>query len=217
MLYRVNFVARVGTVDIVNTFHVVTANRFWGPFAPGDPSPTELADEIHTRLTSKWLAIAGTNLTLDRISVMTVTDPNDPAEVPEGGEHTVNLPGTRTVTSPDLPTPICGRVTWTTGFAGRSFRGRSFMPPIEVPGVFVADVIPATSSYRTAIVAFCDEVKNANLSSGGGWTTLWRDTYDGKFVVYSPTRAKLLLDPWASDITGYTVRPDASFLRSRRK
>lgn len=219
MLYRVNFVSFVGTLQIVNVFHVRTNANDWiaGAFGGADPHPSDLATEVDTALTTLYRAILGTNATLDKISVTTVPDPGNPSQVPTGGEKSVNLAGTRVLADLDLPPALCGHITWRTDSSGKSFRGRTFLPPIEKTGAVGSDLIRTTDAYYTAAVAFGDKILNAHLASGSSWSSLWHDTWSGKFVVYSPTRHAAHTAPWTSQIKSYVMRREVGELRSRRK
>lgn len=216
MIYRVNFVSRIGAagIDLVNTFHVWADGDVW---SVPDPSCAQVAAEVNTELQAAYRNMLGTNATLDRISVSTVTDPSDPSQVPSMADYALGLAGARTLADDDLPPGLCPRITWRTSSSARSFRGRSFLPPVETTTAMVDDQLSAANAYTTAIGVFGDKIVSANLASGSTWSSLWTDDWHGKFVVYSPTRHAQGLDPYYLDITSYTIRRNVYELRSRRK
>jgi hypothetical protein len=207
VLFRVNFLYHLGTLRCVNTLHVATTG--------GAPSPQNVADEINTHLQATFRNLLATTYTWDSIDVQTVTDPNNPAEVPVGYSKPIALAGARVVSNSDLPPRICGMATWRTGAVGRSFRGRFFGPPLESTTQVVGDVITAAGTYTPALNAFAARVVEANLASGSTWSSLWLDTWHGKFVVYSPTRHRQALDPYYRDITSYSNTTRLAYLSSR--
>lgn len=217
MLYRVNFIAVHATerVDVVNTLHV---NASVKPFYQlvADPTPKEVADEIYTQLGVLWRACLATTYNFDRVSVSTVVDPNDPEQVPETGEHTVSLAGTRPVADSDLPPTVCGLISLRTGKAGRSFRGRMFMPPIENKSALQNNLINATDAYDDNLEVFRGKLDDA-LGGGSTWSTLWMSTWSMKVVVYSPTRHGRALTPFYSDVKATKYDRSVHWLRSRRK
>lgn len=216
-LYRVNFVSKLGTIDIVNVLHVVTESDVAWPLTPPNPSPAEVAAEVNSKVQAPYRSMLGANATLERISVSTVPKPGDPSQVPTVGEYAVGVAGARAVADPDLPPALCGHITWRTASAGKSFRGRSFCPPIEQKGEIEDNLLTTGGDYFLAMTFFADTIEDANLDSGSTWSSLWRDTWHGRFVVYSPTRHAADESPWTSDITVGVPRRDIGELRSRRK
>ena len=107
----------------MNTLHAVVEGDGILP----DPSPQAVADEVKANLAGDYRAILGENWSLDSIDVHTVTDPNEPDEVPSAGSAPVGLTGTRTLSNVHVPPRIGGLIVWKTGNVGRSFRGRFFV------------------------------------------------------------------------------------------
>lgn len=214
MIYRASFISSKATLQVVNTLHVLTGSTL----APqsGDYLPTELADDLYTALGTAYRAHLPDGYTWEKISVTTITDPNEPAQVPTVGEHQVGLLGNRALADTDLPPTLCGHVTWLTGLAGRSFRGRMFMPPIETKGAISADLIGDLVPYSTTLRTFAALVQTGNDAPGGAYPARWAGQ-DSEFVVYSPTRHKQAADPAAAPIIAWRYTREISSLRSRRK
>lgn len=210
-LYRVTFVSTKGTLEVVNTFHVAAS-----PVGTNDPpTPAVLANEISGQLSAIYREMLTPSYTLDRIDAITVTDPNDPTQVPVGGTKSVQGAGARAVGDEDLPPRIGGLISWRSAFVGKSFRGRTFLPPVEKRVALSNDLIADGDGYSTAARGFANKIMDANLASGSGWASVWTDTWHGKFVIYSPTRHKHGTAPWWVDITGYRYDRKLAYLRSR--
>lgn len=212
-IYRVSFRSHLGTLEVVNTLHLHTNPDIGFP----DPTPTAVAAEVNTELQAAYRNLLGTTYTFDSIDVVTVPDPNNPSEVPVAGTYGLGIAGARTLADSDLPPRICGMLAWRTGLVGRSFRGRFFGPPLEASTAIVADLISAANAYTTAMNAFGQKVADANLAAGSSWSTLWQDTWHGRFVVYSPTRRRQGFSPAWADITAYTNSRRVAYLSSRDK
>lgn len=212
MIYRVNWISTKGTLEVVNTQHVFADGDAW---LDPDPTPQEVADEIYANIGLHYRNMLDDSYTLDRLDVTTVTDPNQPDQVPLSGSHAVGVAGNRASTNEDLPPRIGGLITWRTGLGGRNFRGRMFCPPLESSAEVEADLIKSGQAYSNAINNFAAAVQVGNLSSGSGWSTAWIDTWHGKFVVYSPTRHKLGLSPIYAVITAGTFNRRFAYLSSR--
>lgn len=217
MLYRVNFISSKGTLSAVNTMHVITSNTAWAsPFDSGNPTPQALADEINTQLNTVYRAMMGVNWNLERITAVTVPDPNDPTQVPSAGEHAVGVAGSRSVADDELPSQACGLLSLRTAFAGRSFRGRMFLPPIESSNALTDKFINSGHAYTVAVNAFKTKLDD-HFTGGGTWSSLWLATWEARIVVYSPTRHKRGDEPFFAPVT--TTRYDRSvhWLRSRAR
>lgn len=213
-LYRANFISTRPAHDpCVNVLHVV-ANADAFMLTP-DPSCAEVAAELGANLTAQYRALLPTEHTFDRIDVSTVTDPWVPSQVPSQGSHVVALPGLQSTVTVDLPQRICPLISWRTALAGRSFRGRTYLPPLLDSTDLTAGKLTSGSPLRIAIDAFAQKIVDASLSSGSTWQSLWMDTWHGKIVVYSPRRHALQLNPYYADITGFVTNGALGFLSSR--
>jgi hypothetical protein len=191
----------------VNTLHVHTTQN--------DPSPGALSDEINTKMQAAYRNLLPTTYTFDSIDVQTVVNPNNPSEVPAAGSHALGIAGARTVADEDLPPRIGGLLSWKTDSIGRYARGRFYGPPLEKKAAISGDLIAAGDDYSTAMNAFGAMVTDANLSGGSSWSSLWLTTWQGKFVVYSPTRHKLNTSPYWFDIKSYAYTRRLAYLSSR--
>lgn len=213
VLYRVNFVSHLGTVQVVNVLHCQTNDQLWhGLYSD---TPAQVAGELSSALATSYRAILPTTYTFDRIDVVEVPDPNDPTQVPSAATVLQGVAGTRTVANSDLPPPVCAVLKLKTGSVGRSFRGHLFMPPCESSANVVNDVFAGTSTYVTTIDAFAAKL-NDSFSGGASWTTLWTTTWNAKLVVYSPTRHKQGINPVTSEIAAASCDRTVHWLRSRR-
>lgn len=219
MIHRVDFVSSKGNLQVVNTFHVVThdASDWTETFDAANPHPTTIADEIAAGLVTEYRALLGTTYMFERISVATVPSPVNPSQVPTVGEHAVNLAGTRVLADEDLPPALCGHITWRTSRSGKSFRGRSYLPPIEKTGAIGSDLIRTTDAYYTAAVAFAEKVLDSGESGAPGWSDLWESEWEARFCVYSRTRDAQSAEPVFGRILTYVMRREVGELRSRRK
>lgn len=212
MLYRVNFLSHLGTLEVVNTLHAYSTEAY--TITP-TPTAQQLAEELEINLATLYRAMLATTYTLDSIDVQTVPDPNDPAQVPTAGSSGVSLLGTRTVANSNLPNRIGGLLSWNTGFTARYARGRMFTPPVEVDSAFTSDLLSASSSYVVACNAFADAVLAANAETPGApWSGNWT-TWGLKFYVYSRSRHRAGQNPNLFEITGYTNARRAAYLSSR--
>lgn len=212
MIYRINFVSFKDRLEVVNTLHVWADGDF---VSNPDPSAQQVADEVSGHLNLQYRGMLGAEYTLDRIDCVTVTDPNQPSQVPSAGSHSVQSPGLHAGSNVDLPPRIGGMVQWRTGNVGRSFTGRFFCPPLENSTEIAADLITAGGAYSTAVNLFTGTVLDGSLSGGGSWGSLWTDTWHGYFGVYSPTRHKRGEAPFLSRITGATYKRHLAYLSSR--
>lgn len=212
MIYRLNWIFSKGVWSGVCTQHVWADGDDWlNPV----PTPQQVADEVSGHLTTEFRAMLANTYTLERLDVVTVTDPGDPGQVPQQGSHAINSSGSRSPTNDDLPPRIGGLQKWQTGLGGKNFKGRMYTPPIESTTELDHDLIKNLGPYADAMGAFGAKVVLANLSGGGGWSTLWTDTWHGFFVVYSPTRHKANVEPFYAKITGSSSTRRPAYLSSR--
>ena len=80
MIYRVSFIAHVGSMQFVNTLHLEARADL--PFGDaGNPSPADVADKVKAALADQYVGMLATNATLDRIAVATVPRPGDSTQI----------------------------------------------------------------------------------------------------------------------------------------
>lgn len=217
MLYRINFISHKGSLQVVNTLHMVTADvAWWEAFDTDNPDPVDVANEVDAQLTTLYRAMLRSTYTLDRISVVTVGQPGNAAQVPSAGEKAIGALGTRSGTGEDLPPQMCGLIGLRTSHAGRSFRGRMFCPPAESVPEVGSDQWVLAGNYGVAINAFRAKLDD-NVGGGTSWSTLWQSTWNARFVVYSPTRHQRNQTPFYTPIQATRFDGSIHWLRSRAK
>jgi hypothetical protein len=217
-LFRVTFLSHKTadpTADVVNVLHVVAKDDPSWEFAP-DPNAQAIADEIDTQLTSLYRAMLANTYTLASIDVLTVTDPNQPAQVPSGYTKPKNLAGTLIPVDDELPQQVCALMHLKTATRGRSARGWLFAPPAEQKDLVNNDLFGDPSNYLNAINAFCTKL-NAHFGGGSTWSSAWTDTWHGRFVIYSRRRHKLALTPYTFPVVSASTDRTVHWLRSRAK
>lgn len=213
VLFRVNFISHLSTLQVVNVLHAQTNNDLWSP--GGSDTPQAVVNEIASALAASYRAILPTTYTFDRIDCVEVPNPNDPTQVPRAATSLQNVAGTRVVSNSDLPAPVCAVLKLKTGSVGRSFRGHLFMPPCESSSQIANDVFTGAGTYIPPIDAFAAKL-NDSFSGGASWATLWLTTWDAKLVVYSPTRHRQGVNPVTSEIVAASTDRTVHWLRSRR-
>lgn len=215
MLFRVNYVSRRGTVDIVNTLHVKTKDANW---IMGDNSddPSAVIDEVDSALTATYRTLLDTSSVLDRITATQVPDPNNPTQVPAAAEKAKNLAGLRTLADENLPHELCGLLSLKSDKSGRYARGRMFLPPVEATNALSGESFLTTSNYWTNMGNLAAKIQGANFSDSS-WSNLWNTTWTGRIVVYSRTRHMQNISPFTFNVKLVIPREHPSWLRSRRK
>jgi hypothetical protein len=111
---------------------------------------------------------------------------------------------------------MCGLLSLRTAFAGRSFRGRMFLPPLESATDLTNNLIDVGSTYTTAVNAWKAKLDDS-FGGGGTFSSLWNSTWSARVVVYSPTRHRANADPISADLTSVRYDRSAHWLRSRAK
>lgn len=121
-----------------------------------------------------WTHIAG----LTENTIPKVTD-----------EYSTGFPlvGTNVATEP-LPQMDAAIVSWRTGYAGRSYRGRSYLPAFcegaQTQGYLVAGTVTALTGYLDTFLA---------LYGVGGTDTNWQlGIWSDKLAVFTPVTSYLL-------------------------
>lgn len=217
MIYKASLIAVKSTKTCVCTLHLRTADTDWADLIDtSNPSPLDVANELDGQLRTLWLNLLHTSWTFDRIAVTTVGNPNNPSQVPSAAEKAIGVAGARPGSNTDLPDQMCGLLSIKTGLAGRSFRGRIFLPPIEVSGEVVADTLTTGGNYSTAVAALQTKLLDS-FGGGSTWSTLWRDTWHMKVGVYSPTRHRQGFTPFFTNATATRYDRSIHWLRSRAK
>lgn len=205
---RVALVASGAGNEIVATSHYRLDE---GIFFAADTNKREqvelLATELRDDLVPKWAALIGSDYIVEGVSVNEEVDPNSPSAVGVQAYKAAGTAGTAS-SSYDVPRQLCGMLRFKTDLAGRSFRGRQFLPPVRTVGHIVGSGTSLGGAYLTAANAYVTQLGVA-LSFG------LFGTGDIKQVVYSPTRRKRALTPYMADVTNVSVDPRVHYLRSR--
>lgn len=199
-LWRVEFRAHFGTLEIVNTLHVEEN-------APGLPAndATDVAGQVNSHLQAAYRNMLSTAYTLDEIVAVSQPLVYGSEEVPTAGTVVVGQPGAYEPSDDDLPPRICTMILWKTAAHGRRFTGRFYCPPCEGKTSIQDDLIAAASAYGTGVAAFRDQVDGQPL------------TADLSFVVYS-RRLHALNEPvYTFPITAGIWRRKLAYLSSRDK
>lgn len=203
---RVALSATSGDDAIVNTFHYDVDN---GDIIDPDPSMQTLADTFRDDVIPSYRPLFTDSWVVQPVIVTEEKDPLHPDDPRSSWSSGSPLVGTHLdVTGTDpAPQEMCGLATWVTGSIGRSFRGRSFLPPLWNKTFVVGQTIQ--SAQITTYTNFLDDVPiepDVALGGSGGRCRL---------TVFSRTRRGRNQTPYLSDITGFTLSTQVRFLRSR--
>lgn len=215
-IYRVTARSTVQGQEVVNTWHVATdkGTSLWSWPLDTTASPQDVADHFDTKLTALYRAMVTTDGLFHGWTVTDEHDPADPQKVPEAATKAVELAGTRSnTTGTECPLELCGMARLSTGKGGRSFRGRSFLPPV-VERAQITDQNLGSGSYWTACTAFITELTKG-FADQSGWLTPW-SSWDANIVVYSRHRRVQQLDTFIAPVKSASMDARAHWLRSRR-
>lgn len=116
-------------------------------------------------------------------------------------QEVVSVPGTRGTDVTVLSAATSCVLNWRTGLAGRSNRGRTFMPPTAEGDLDTGQFIPG---YLDGVNAFADAMID-DMSSLNILFSVWR------LVVFSQVGG-----PHGTDITSYFANPNPAKMGSRR-
>lgn len=215
MLFRVNYIARRGTLDIVNTLHFLTKDETW-LVGDGSDDPGEVLDHVDTGVTDKMTPLYDTSTVLDRITCVQVANPHVPSQVPTGAEKTKNVAGTRTLADENLPHELCGLLALKSDVSGRFARGRMFVAPVEATNALSVEGFLDTSNYWVRMQDLATRLEGLKLHTSPWQLEFW-DEWSAKLVIYSRTRHLQNITPFTFPVTKVVPRNHPSFLRSRRK
>jgi len=211
-LFRVA-IKSTGPIDqVVNTFYLRGDN----PTSPDvfSHTPSDVADQVDTKLTGPYRGILASNYTLDSYTVSTVENPNDENAIGEQAQKFKGLAGSRTPADFELPAPVCGMIKLGSSNPGRSYRGRMFLPPLESRADIASNVIVTSGTYGTNVTAFIAALDDF-LSSNGG-VTYESGVKRLRLVIYSRTRHARAASPYWVYCNSISFSSVVRFLRSRR-
>lgn len=204
-LARVVFEANNGPAEVINTLHYDLVGNTLDDAA----SLQDLADRLADDLLALWKALFDPAWTIEPVLVTDELDPLNPSAPRSGASGGSAGPGTGSDfgSSTRLPNPLCALASIRTGLLGRSFRGRMFLPPVWNESNTVDGQVGGARlvTYR----AFTNAIpKEPDIIVGPSTAT-------AEWVVYSPTRRALDLDPYATPVDSITVGTKLHWLRSR--
>lgn len=160
--YKLSLEGTCAGQKIVNTMHLRAE-------AAGDLSQ-HICDQWNTSLKTSWLACHASNYTLTKITGVQINPPG-----PVGYERAPASPvvGTNVNTSGSLTTAACVKLT--SGYIGRTRRGRQFVGPfgydLVTAGVLVSGLVTVLNTYYTALLAL--------------WGVAGSDLANNRLVVWS--------------------------------
>lgn len=178
-----------GTLPLGQQFVNVLHFRLIGdPLSTDTDTLADLCDAVDTNIVPDYLSFLSSACTLDRIVARTITNP------PVGFEKAKNVAGDAGGTP--HPHQIALLIVWKTGFLGREFTGRTFLPPTQQSGL-------ANSSWTSGILTAAADIAVDLLALAASTTNTW------EFIVWSKTHNHI------STVTGYRIIRDARTMTRR--
>jgi len=202
-LVRVTLRASSGTQEQVNTFHYDLDDGTLGPAN----SPQDLADTFRDDVRPQLATLFRSSWSLDPVVVTEEKDPLDPTAPRSSWSSGAALAGTGTGSAELLPSFVSPLVSLRTDHIGRRFRGRLWLAGNPDEGWQAGG--SWTSSIMTAFTTIVNAVPMEPDIAGGS------SDASAKWCVYSRTQRAANLDPYASAITSFIIRPVAHSLRRR--
>lgn len=204
-ILRVTLGARApGGDTVVNTFHYNIEATDW---LDNDTDPQLLADAFRDDVRPSWATLFRPTYAILPVHVVEEKDPQAPTAARRSWESGAEIAGTSADVGELLPSFITALVSLRTANIGRRFRGRTFLAvqaseSMQSGGLW-------SSSMMTAFAAIMGTIpQQPDLVSGYSWST-------AKWCVYSRTQRAANLDPYAPEVTGFTIRQQLHSLRSR--
>lgn len=205
-LYRVAYRFNRGSVEEVNTFHVVTADAALSIF---DAGIDDVRDALHAAFTTKYKAMLSPACTVQDLTVTEVVTPGSGA-VPRQSVQTIGAAGTRASAGSVAQHPALSCVVkLKTNAAVRGGIGRMWIPLAGENDMGTDGIVSTGGTLWTAMGTFFDEFLNGHAA--GGWT----GSQTAHQVVYSRTRHQRGLSPYWFKVKAYTRSPRQHWLRSR--
>jgi hypothetical protein len=208
-LARAVFSAINGHNQVVNVIHYDMHDTS----IPGSAhtSLQSLADHLRDACMTPYKSLFPSNWVIQPIVVQDEIDPQHPGAVRNGAVSGAPANGLMDVPTSGnaLPFELCAVATIHTGHIGRRFRGRMFLPPLFSDDAITGQVVDG--SKRLSYQNFLDSIpKQPDVVEGV-------DPIDTvtNWSVYSRTNRAQGVDPYATPVTSYEVRPSVRFLRSR--
>lgn len=160
--------------------------------AGGGVSDLEFAGALDVLLAPLYKAILSGAANYRGVGVKRISPGPVTAEVSHTGN---NGPGT--VAGDPLPSQISGIITWSTGLAQRTRRGRSYIP---FPAEADSDVLSVPSaSYLTRMLAITDALRNdISVGTGANTATFSPVVYSRKLNSAAHITSGLAANRWAT-------------------
>lgn len=203
-LVRVSLVATKSGRSQVNTFHYSLSDGFLGD---PDNSPQALADWFRDHVRGDFAGAFPSAWQIQPVNIIEEKDPLNPtaprSEWTSGG----TIAGTGDSSVDLLPSGCCTVVKLTSEHVGKRHTGRCFIGGVrtesnQANGIWSSAVITAVTAYMNHVPKQPDIADGISLA-------------EANWVVYSRTARAANQTPYVSRITGFTVRPEVHYLRSR--
>lgn len=177
-----------GSGNVVNVFHYTQTT----PSPTGANGAADLASTWQVQLMDLYVACLSTSYQLESYHVRNIDNPTEGADViklvPEPGDVVGDM----------MPPQTSCLISWRTGLIGRSYRGRTYLPPTGESAVGSAGAL--TAGQLAAIGAFAEAalVLESTVTFAGF-----------QLVIYSPTV------PARTPVSSYSVRGGIAIQRKR--
>ena len=193
---------------IVNTLHYDDHDATL-PWPEKSGTMQTLADRLRDALMTPYRACFENTYVIQPIVVTDEKDPLNPDAPRDQVSSGTAAVGTLATVPNRLPIQCCAVASLRTDHIGRSFRGRSFLPPGWSEGDQDNGVWATGSAYLIRAQAFLDAIPvEPDLVFGASDTVC-------HWTVYSRTRRARGLDPYATDVTSKSLETAVHWLRSR--
>lgn len=182
---------------IVNTFHLVLAA------ATAISDWNAVANEINTGVGTEYKNVLNNGVRWNDILVQTepVADPGTSV-----GVKNINAVGTRVPADAGLGLATTALAAVKTNTPKRYARGRMWLPPmVGKAALTTGGLVDQTNAYYTTAVAFLNKLLSG-FSVGGN---------DYSWIIYSKRQADQGFSPDSFEVTGYVIRTEPHYLRSR--
>ena len=176
--------------DVVNVWHFVQDSALILD-TPGE----DLVGAFQANVETLYAGIVHVNYTLTKYSVRRVQGNT------EAFDLLVSVPGERGVTNDQNAAQVSGIITWTTGLTGRSFRGRTYLPPTSEGdvsgGLFSSTYYPeGMSNFAEAMIV---DMSLVTIEFAAWILTVWSPTLEQQ-----------------TPVTGFVARQVPGVQRKRR-
>lgn len=168
-------------------------------------NPQSLADRFRDDVMPLWVTSYSVGWTIQPVIVQDEKDPLNPLAPRQEWASGVATPGSYVPGGDLLPRFCTPVVALLTANIGRRFRGRTWLGGVYTESDQNAGVWGTLTAFNTRMAAIPMEPDIAGPGS----------TATAKWCVYSRTQRAANLNPYASAVSGYIVRPQVHSLRSR--